>query len=81
MKSLFIILFVIFASIYGITAIYTKMLLKKNNTSVTFFYTEFSDYKNLWILAKKQKKVKPLLFLFISSTILSLLMFFLIIIC
>lgn len=80
MKSLYTILFIILGSVYGITAIYTKILLKKNNKNITFFYTEFSDYKNLWNLAKEQKKLKPLLVLFISSTILSLLMFFLIVI-
>jgi len=80
MTYLYIVLFVIFASVYGITAIYTKILLKKNGYDITFFYTEFSDYKNLWFLVKEQQKFKPLLLLFISSTILSILTFLVIVI-
>ena len=80
MTTLFIVLFVVFVSIYGITAIYTKILLKKNGYNITVFYTEFSDYKNLWTLVKEQQKFKSLLILFISSTILSILAFLAIVI-
>jgi hypothetical protein len=79
MISLYTVLFVIFGSIYGITAIYTKIVLKKNGYDIIYFYTEPSDYKNLWVLTKEQKKYIPLLILFISAPILLLLVFFLII--
>jgi hypothetical protein len=80
MTYLYIILFVIFASVYGITAIYTKILLKKNGYDITFFYTEFSDYKNLWLLSKEQPVYRKLLILFISSTVLLIFTFLLFII-
>ena len=80
MTSLYTVLFIIFGSIYGVTAIYTKILLKKNGYNITYFYTEFSDFKNLWILSKEQKKYMPLLILFILSIILLLVAFFLIVI-
>jgi len=79
MISLYTILFVIIGSIYGLTAIYTKIILKNNNKKVVFFFTSFSDYKYLWSLAKKQKKYKLLFILFVSSTILSFVLFLLIV--
>ena len=78
MISLYTILFVTFGSIYGLTAIYTKIVLKKNNKNIIPFFTSFSDYKYLWTLAKEQKRYKLLFILFVSSTILSFVMFFLI---
>ena len=78
MITLYTVLFIIFSSIYGITAIYTKILLEKNGFNITYFYTEISDYKNLWILGKKQTKYKLLFIIYISSTILLFTTFFLI---
>jgi len=80
MKSLYTVLFVIFGSIYGITAIYSKIVLKKYHKNIILYYTSLSDYKYLWDLAKKQKKYIPLFFIFISSTIFSLIMLILIVI-
>ena len=77
MSSLFTTLFIVFASVYGITAVYTKIVLKRYNKNVTFLYTEFSDYKNLWILGKEHKKFKLLFILNISSLLLIMLLFIL----
>jgi len=77
MSSLFTTLFIISAGVYGITAIYAKILLKEHNKKVTFLYTEFSDYKNLWLLGKENRKFKLLFVLNISSLLLIILLFIL----
>ena len=79
MITFYTILFIIFVGIGAISSIYITIILKKNGYPSSFSNIGlFSNIKNLWFLAKEQKKYKPLFFVFISSTILSLVMFILI---
>ena len=79
MLSVLTILFVFFASVYGITSIYTKILLKKEGYNITYFYVELSDYRNLWKLMKEKNKHKLLFISFVSSTFFLIIIFSLII--
>lgn len=66
------ILFVVFATIYGVLIIYVKTLLKNKGFSVTFFFTEISDYRALYKLGKQDSTYLALFYLFVASTVLPL---------
>ncbi len=76
MISLFFILFGLLGCVYSLSAIYTKILLKRNGYRITWLITEPVDYMNLWRLAGKEKKHMPLFIIYISSTILMFLTLF-----
>lgn len=67
-----------FSVIYCMIAVYAKIILKRNGFNITYFYNEISDYKNLWLLGKKQNKYKLICGLYVLSTILLFVTFFLI---
>jgi hypothetical protein len=65
--------FVVLALTFSIYQIFVKDVLRKNGYDVAFIDIDFSDYKNLHSLAKKQKKYNRLYFGFILLTFLPIL--------
>lgn len=63
------VIFIIFASVYGILSIYVKILIRNKGYSITFLYTEISDYKALYEIGKRNKNFYTLFWLYIGVTI------------
>jgi hypothetical protein len=74
------VIFIIFASVYGLLSIYVKILIRDKGFSITFLYTEISDYKALYEIGKRNKNFNTLFWLYIGATIAPILVM-LIILC
>lgn len=58
--------------IYGMITFLVKDVLKINGYQVTLFNLDFSDFKNLRSLGKREKKYKFLYFAYVSLTVIPL---------
>lgn len=72
--------FAILCMVYGIITIVIKIILKRNGFYVTLLNTDFSDFKNLRSLVKKEKKYMIYYYVFILMTIVPLL-FVILLVC
>jgi hypothetical protein len=66
--------------IYGISTLLIKYILKQNGYFVPWLNTDLSDFKNLRLLAKQEKKYRPLYFLYITLTVIAFSLIILIVI-
>lgn len=70
-----IIFFSIFGIIYILISIYVKIVLKKNGYHVVIINSDFSDFKNMYLLSKKNKKFSKLFICFILSALIPVIIF------
>jgi len=62
--------FALLCIVYGVINIVVKIILKRNGFTVPFLNTNFSDYKSLHSLAKKEKKYMIYYYIFVMMTVL-----------
>lgn len=58
--------------VYGIITLLVKGVLKISGYQVTLLNTDFSDFKNLRLLARREKKYRLLYFAYIISAVIPL---------
>lgn len=58
--------------IYGILTFLTKYILKINGYQVTLINIDLSDFKNLRLLTRKEKKYRLLYFAYVIFTVIPL---------
>ena len=75
MLNIAIILFSVFGIIYILILFYVKIVLKKNGYHVVIINTDFSDFKNMYLLSKKNKKFSKLFICFILSALIPVIIF------
>ena len=63
------IFFSVFGIIYILILFYVKIVLKKNGYHVVIIDSDFSDFKNMYLLSKRNKKFSKLFICFIISAL------------